>query len=429
MSLFRTALAVFVCVACYSGSLIAASATERSITLESAFARTLERHPDGRRLPFERDSRRAESDQAALKPALVGGVSIENAFGSGANSGLRAAELSLSLSSVLERGDKRLARMAVAQRRFEALDTEAKARQLDLLAEVARRYLDALVAQEFEAATTASVAQRAATVEAAARRVSAGAAPASVRLSAVAALARARLDEARAREIARSARRRLALLWGEREASFGSVAGNLLELPQIASFDALAQKLDAAPDLQKFASEARVREARLQLARSASRSDIDWQIGVRRLQAERDLALIGSVSIPFGSARRAAPGIAAAEAELALLDLEKESTELSLYATLADAHGRLLADSSAVIAARDEVLPKLQEAESVAGKTYRAGALSYLEWAQLQADLLAARRDQIEAARDFHRALIEIQRLTDDAFLASPRAIDTSLMP
>jgi cobalt-zinc-cadmium efflux system outer membrane protein len=425
----RAVLTVLICVVAGSAAHRTSAASMPALSLEMAFAKALERHPDLRRTPLDRAVRRAEADQAGLKPALIGTATLENALGTGSASGFRGAEFSLSLGSVIERGGKREARISLAQQRIDALNADVETKRLDLLAEVARRYLDALAAQEIERASALAVEQRRSMVAAASRRVVAGASPRSAQLSAEAALARAKLDAARALEVARSARRRLAMLWDERELSFDSVSGNLLELPRFGTFDELAQLVERSPELKRFASEARVREARVQLARSASRADIDWQIGVRRMQSERDTALLGSVSIPFGSGKRSAPGIAAAEAELALLDLERESDLNRLYSTLAEAHGRLVADSIAVTALRDEVVPKLAKAESSAESTYRAGAISHLEWAQLQVDLLNARREQVESARDFHRALIEIQRLTGHAFLIEDGSSIGGLQP
>jgi cobalt-zinc-cadmium efflux system outer membrane protein len=65
-----------------------------------------------------------------------------------------------------------------------------------------------------------------------------------------------------------------------------------------------------------------------------------------------------------------------------------------------------------------DIMPALARAEAAAGKAYRAGAASYLEWSTLQAEHTAARRQQLEAALEAQRALIEIQRLTGQAFVA-----------
>ncbi len=66
----------------------------------------------------------------------------------------------------------------------------------------------------------------------------------------------------------------------------------------------------------------------------------------------------------------------------------------------------------------DAVLPLLARAEAAAERAYRAGAISYLEWAQLQAERHDAGRQQLEAALAAQRALIELQRLTGQPLLA-----------
>ena len=170
-----------------------------------------------------------------------------------------------------------------------------------------------------------------------------------------------------------------------------------------------------------------MREARLRLAQTQSRPDIDWEVGLRRLQQSDDWALLGGVSMPLGTRARAQPAIRAAQAELDLLGLERESGEQALYATLAEAHGRLRVGALTAQRLADEVLPALARAERAAGEAYRAGALSFLEWAQLQADYLAAQRERIAALRDAHVALIEIQRLTAEPFVLPARASEESV--
>ena len=142
--------------------------------------------------------------------------------------------------------------------------------------------------------------------------------------------------------------------------------------------------------------------------------------GVRRLQATDDFALVGSISVPLGSSRRAQPDIRIAEAELALVEIEREAQGLSLYSTLSEAHGRYRVAQLEVSRLRADVLPKLAKAERAAERAYRGGAISYLEWAQLQSERTSTRKQQLEAALEAQRALIEIQRLTGQAFVAGP---------
>ena len=391
------------------------------LTLDDAFARVAAFHPDLRLPAVRGEILAAELDEALQRPAVRAGVELENAPGTGEYSGVDGAELTLSLASVLERGGKRDARRALAQGRIDALAPERDAARLDLLAETARRYLDVVGAKHRRDLADADIAQRTRTVAAARHRFQAGASPESVLLTAQAALARAQLEQRRAAQTMDAARQHLAALWGEREPRFETSDTDPLALPTIADFDALAATLERTPELARFANERRIGEARLQLARSQAKADIDWQLGARAFNDTDDVALVASASMPLGGARRAQPQIRAAEAGLAMLEVERESRGISLYSTLVDAHGRYRVAQLEVLRLRDDVLPALARAEAAAERTYRAGAISYLEWAQLQSERTALARQQLDTALDAHRALIEIQRLTGDA-LVQPTA-------
>ncbi|QGW63803.1 TolC family protein [Lysobacter soli] len=391
------------------------------LTLDDAFARVAASHPDLRLPALRGEILAAELDEALQRPALRAGVELENAPGTGEYSGVDGAELTLSLASVLERGGKRDARRALAQGRIDALAPEREAARLDLLAETARRYLDVVGAKHRRDLADADIAQRTRTVAAARHRFQAGASPESVLLTAQAALARAQLEQRRAAQTMDAARQHLAALWGEREPRFETSDTDPLALPAIADFDALAATLERTPDLARFANERRIGEARRQLARSQAKGDIDWQLGVRAFNDTDDVALVASASMPLGGARRAQPQIRAAEAGLAMLNVERESRGISLYSTLVDAHGRYRVAQLEVLRLRDDVLPTLARAEAAAERAYRAGAISYLEWAQLQSERTALARQQLDTALEAHRALIEIQRLTGDA-LVQPAA-------
>lgn len=390
------------------------------LTLNDAFTRVADTHPGLRLFGTRRDVLEAELDRASLRPVLVAGASIENAFGTGEASGLNGAEITLSLASVLERGGKLDARRTLAQTRIDALAVQRETQRLDLLAEVARRYLAIIAAQRQSEIAQLDIEQRKRTVAETRKRLQAGASPESVVLAGQAALARAELDLARTTQRQAAARQHLAALWGERGPSFDVAGGDPLALPALAEFAVLADWLARTPELAQFVGETRIREARLQLARSEATPDLNWQVGVQRFQDSDDFGLIGSVSIPLGSASRAQPGIRAAQAELAGLEIEREARGLSLYSTFAEAHGRYRVAQVEVDRLRTDVLPALSKAEAAAAYAYRAGAASYLEWATLQSERTAARKQQLEAALDAQRALIEIQRLTGQPFIADP---------
>ncbi|GHC02501.1 TolC family protein [Thermomonas carbonis] len=417
MWLRLAALAVLSLVPCLPARAQAMPDSSTILSLDDAFARVADSHPDLRLLGPRQHVLLAERDRSMLRAPLRIGAELENALGSGDARGLQGTELTLNLSSVFERGGKLDARRTLADRRIDAFAVERETRRLDLLAETARRYLAMTGAREQREIALLDIAQRTRTVAGARQRLQAGASPESVVLTAQAALARAELDRDRAAQRVIAARQHLAALWGERAPSFDVEAGDPLTLPKMSDMGALAALLERTPELHAFASDARVREARLQLVRSESVADLDWSFGVRRLQARGDFGLVAGVSMPLGARSRAQPAIRAAEAELASLEIEREAKDMALYSTLVEAHGRYRVAQLEVARLRDDVLPKLARAEAAAERAYRAGAISYLEWAQLQSERTAARKQQLEVALDAQRALIELQRLTGQSLV------------
>jgi len=395
------------------------------LTLDDAIARVAQYHPDLRLAQAQRPVWEARRDAAGLSPPLTVGVELENALGSGDARGFDAGEVTVTLAGVLERGGKLDARRAVAQANLDSLAPQRETTRLDLMAEVARRYLAVTDARQQLRIAETDIEQRRRAVAAARLRLQAGASPESVLLTAQAMQAQAELDRDRARQMDQSARAALSALWRQREPGFDVVTGDPMQLPALQDFAVLAEELQRTPELAVLAGERRIREAQVQLARTQARPDVSWQVGVRNSRDTRDTSLVAGFSVPLGSVRRADPEIRAAEAELALNSVEREARALQLYATLAEAHGRYLTSRLEVTRMERDVLPQLKRAENAAEKAWRAGAISYMEWAQLQAMRIEAHQRQLEAAIAAQTALIELQRLTGQSMVAATDTVST----
>lgn len=399
---------------------VASGAVAQPFTLADAHERVAKSHPDLRLFVPRRDGLEAESRAAALRPALEIQADLENVLGSGPLQGTRSAELTLSLAGVLERGGKREARRALAAARIDALGVQRAAMQLDLLAETTRRYLDLAALQAQRPLLDEDLAQRLRIARAARQRFAAGAAPEASALAAEAevAQAEARLSTLSAQQLA--AWRRLSLMWG---APADAVVPEVDAVPDAApSLPALADltaSIAESPELVAFADEARIREARLRLAETEAAADLRWSAGVRRLQDGRDTALVAGFSLPLGSRRRAEPAIAAERAEREALGMQRESAALQLEAVAVDAWSQVEGGALQAERLRNEVLPRLERAAAQSERAYRAGALSYLEWAAVQTDITTSRFALLEARLSAQRALIELQRLTADSWTAN----------
>ena len=88
-------------------------------------------------------------------------------------------------------------------------------------------------------------------------------------------------------------------------------------------------------------------------------------------------------------------------------------------AALTNAYGNYSTARLEVGRLRTDVIPRLEKAEKAAEYAWKAGAISYLEWSQLQAQRVEASVRQLQVAVDAQAALIEIQRLTGQPIVAS----------
>ena len=168
------------------------------LSLSKAIERALAANPALQGFAFALKAQDARITQAGQRPATEVSLDLENALGSDTFSGLDAAEATFSLSQVIELGDKRQLRSAVARSGREVLSVERQAAQLDVLAEVTRRFIAVAAAQEQLTLNQAATALAKGTVDDVALRVRAAKSPEGELLRSRAAFSRAGIEEQRA---------------------------------------------------------------------------------------------------------------------------------------------------------------------------------------------------------------------------------------
>lgn len=400
----------------YAGQLPAAEPPDGpALPLSAAIDRAIARNPDLARFVFERRAQQARVDQARLNPPLTIGASLENFAGIGELTGLSAAETTLTLSGVIELGDQRGLRVAAALAGADGIEVERQAAQLDVLAEVARRFIHVAADQEqLELARQATVLAEHTAAEVQ-RRVQAARSPVVESLRAQVALSRARLEEEHAEHELLSSRRMLAAMWGDREPDFAIVEADLYRMPAIADFDVLARQLADSPDLLAFATEARQREARTQLELGKARSAITWNVGIRRLERGDDFGLVAGFSMPLNGTLRSEAAVAESRALREEVDARAVAARVRAEATLFGLVQELRHAVTETTLLRDEIEPRMDEALEATEYAWRRGRYGYLEWTEAQRERLAVRRALIEAATNAQVYQVEIERLTRSA--------------
>lgn len=391
---------------------VAHAAESGALTLSDALELVAARNPTLLSMRPEAEALRQQAAVDALAPAMTLDAQFENFAGTGAASSTRSLESTLQLSRAIELGDKATLRRRIGDTALEHLDAAQRAQRADVLAEVARRFVHVLSDQEQLGATrraTQLAVQARSVVQ---LRIKAGAASPVFLSRAEIALARAKIDQEHAEHELASSRVSLAVLWGETEATFAQVRGELFNFPEIESLDAYVQRLAANPDVLRFATEARVLEARNRLAQANRRPNITISAGVRRLEAFDDQAFVAGLSVPLGSRKRAQGEIQSLVAQREQLKFSSTSHRLELQATLFRIYQEILHRRTEADVLHDEIRPQAEQMVQVTQQGYEAGRFSLLELADAQSQLLEIEREAIRAAAEFHSNLIEIERLT-----------------
>jgi outer membrane protein, heavy metal efflux system len=387
---------------------IAHGAQPENLTLRAAVDLVAARNPDLAPFAAELRAQEARILQAGQQPALQASAELL-AFA--------AAEQTLSLSGVLERGGQRDRRVELAIRQREGIDVARRVVLLDAVAEVARRFIHVAADQEHLQLTLLATRLAQDTVTEVDRRVAAARSPAVELSRARIVLSRALVEQEHAEHELLSSRRRLAAMWGDREAQFVRVAADLFAMPEVADFDALALRLVSGPEFLQFASEARQRDAELQLAMARARTSVSWSVGARRLQ-RGDIGLVAGVTVPLFSAQRARPAIAEARAQREAVDAREQAARVRAEASLYELVQELRHAITETALLRDDVMPQMQAALQATEYAWQRGRYSYLEWTEAQRERVAVQRALIEAAANAQILQAEIERLTGTALQA-----------
>jgi cobalt-zinc-cadmium efflux system outer membrane protein len=340
-------------------------------------------------------------------------VELENVGGSGFFGGVDGAETTLSIAWAIEPG-LRGRRVGIARARSSQIDLEARLLQLDVAAETAQRFLSCLESQLHLRAGDEAVALAEQTLAVVERRVRAGSAAKSELMRAQATLATERLAREDVTHELSVAYHWLAAQWGEAAPSFSRVDGELLELPRTTEFTDLEARLERNPTLERLASEQRIAEARLSLARAQRWPTLKPSLGARRFERTDDWALVASLSLPLPVFDRKQGQLTESQARLARTAAEIEAERVRTRAALYEIHQELQHSVHRAEVLADEVLPRLEASMDEIRRGYERGRYAYFELRTIQADLLAARRSRVEASTAAHRFLITLERLTGE---------------
>lgn len=385
---------------------IASALAAEPLTLDAAVSRALSAAPETLVTGARLESLRASRVQAGVRPNATVELLTENAVGTGPYQFVDAAEVTGSYAQIIERGGKRQARVALAERDIDVATAEAVLAHIEIAARVQRAYVEATAA---EAAITVAKDRLEAARSLARevnRRVSAARDPLFAGSRAATRVAEAEVELELAEHAREAALARLTALWG------GTSDTVTLAAPDFLNLDRPDAGTTASPMAAIYAARSARAEAAVAVERSRASQDPTVRGGLRYLRPADDVALVAGVTIPLGNktANRAAVDRAVAERRRA--EAEAAVAEAQRQRDLTLAAERVHEARMEAVGIRDRVIPTAAKTLTQVREGYMRGGFTYLDVADAQRALSDARERLVRSAREFHEAGAELDRLT-----------------
>ncbi|MBR9910298.1 MAG: TolC family protein [Gammaproteobacteria bacterium] len=407
---------IFVGASLLAPPLNAESAPEQvMLSLDQAVQLTLEQHPQLSVFVHRREAYQGLIEQVGVGERPTVGLAVEDFAGGGEHSGFGNAQSTLTISWITQgtRIDHRIqaARVSASQ-----VDTQRQIEALDLSAQTARLFIQALVDEQRLALTEQAAQQAIDTVAAIKKRVEAGKSPDLERLQAEVELAQRELESEDLQHVLKSTRYQLSAQWGEKLRGANRknyrLVGELLKVPTFGSVEQQFDQIKQNPTLALLATQQRIAESEIELARIESKPQWQFSVGVRRFESTGDLGMVAGVSVPLGSDRSSAGKIRSLQAKQAEYASESEVLQRQLDTQLYVLLEEIKHSQHVIETLQQRIIPTLNNAQSQATRAYESGKLGYQPWIVILNQQLGAQQDLLRAFEAIHLQHIELQRLT-----------------
>ena len=397
-----------------AGALLSAgqSIFAQELTLERAIAKAAEATPLLRAGEAGIAAARAGRRQANVRPNPVVIVEGENLVGSGRYDVLGQAEITATYTQPIERGNKRAARVTLAERDIGVAEASARVVRLELASAVERTFLDVVVADY-----AAQIAETRLGIELemqreALRRVRGYKDPLFVETRAAARVAQARIESSAASTRQRATRTALAAFWGETGEAL-AIKGDLLTGVPATSKIAAADIALAEATTARAAAAITVEETRRV-------QDYTVSGGARFLRGTNDIAAVAGITIPLGRFDRNQGAIERAQAERLRIELTAEAARLDRLRRLAV----LGADAQAALARAQaivtEIYPRTTKALQQVRAGYARGGFSFRDMQDAADAILRAQDEWLASITRYRDLQTDIDRLTGRFDVAQP---------
>ena len=409
----RTALGSMITV----GTLLAAVSVSAQVasegaalSMDQAIQLTLEQHPQLDVYLHRRNAYVGMVEQAGVGDRPTMGLMVEDFAGQEDRSNFDSAQSTLSINWVMQ-GGRIESRVKAAQAASDQVDIQREIEALDLSAQTARLFVQAVAEEQRLALAREAVNQAEASVAAIGERVEAGSSPEFERLQAEVETAQRELEAEDIQHGLGAARHKLSAQWGGGR-SANLLIGDLSRIPTLEDVDGQFDLLKQNPALVLLATQKRIAESEIELARIEAKPQWQFSLGVRRYESTDDYGLVAGVSVPLGTDRKSTGRVKSLQAKQAEYAAESEVILRRLDAQLFVLLQEINHSRHVIATLKGRVIPALDSAQSQATRAYETGQLGYQQWIALVNKKLGAQQDLLNAYESIHLQHIELQRLT-----------------
>jgi cobalt-zinc-cadmium efflux system outer membrane protein len=184
----------------------------------------------------------------------------------------------------------------------------------------------------------------------------------------------------------------------------------------VPTFEKLKDLVSASPEVVRWISEKRLREAEVKLADALRVPDLTLGAGIRRREGSADETLVFGLSVPLQLFDRNQGSKAESRALLGWAEAEQRALEFRISALLLSLYEAAIHDLHLMEGLETEILPTAEEALELSREGFSLGRFSYLEVLDAQRTVFAVKQEYILAAASYHQFLVEIERLTGQPF-------------
>ncbi len=381
------------------------------ITLDDVLSLTLMNNPELATFSWELRAQDAAVFQAGLFPNPELHLEMENIFGSNGLRRTDQAETTLSLTQRIETAGKRTKRENLAALNRDLAGWGYESKRLDLFTELSQRFIDVLGNQEKLALSEALLSLATQVAETVTRRVDAGKVSPVEAVKARIALSSAKIELTRATQALDASRKTLAAMWGSPHPKFDQVAGPLAPASRLPDFEQILDRLSQNPEVAREESTLSQGQAALDLEKAKAVPDITFAGGVRQFNETDDNAFLAGLTFELPVFDRNQGGIRSARAKVSKALAQNHATKLRLKTALVEAYTRLSSRYSEVEGLKNELLPGAVKAFDAVNEGYRLGKFDLLDVLDAQRTLSQARSQFLQAQIDYHKAVVDVERL------------------